>query len=82
MERFGRDFLSCLKEEDLGRIVTYSFNPEVPRTVPLAELVQHTANHTAHHRAQVMLMLRMLGYAPKDLDMLFYFEERHADSIK
>jgi uncharacterized damage-inducible protein DinB len=41
--------------------------------------MQHAANHGVHHRGQVALLLRSIGYAPGNVDMLFYdAEERSA----
>jgi|SRR5215216_3078130 len=82
VERFGREFLAGLSEGDLSRKVTYRFDQGEPRGLPLAEMVLHTANHASHHRGQVALMLRMLGHAPGDVDMLFYFAARLGDSLK
>jgi uncharacterized damage-inducible protein DinB len=45
--------------------------------MPVGELLQHAANHGAHHRGQVSLLLRLLGYAPENFDLLFYFGEKH-----
>jgi uncharacterized damage-inducible protein DinB len=37
--------------------------------------MQHAANHNAHHRGQVSMMLRILGHTPVEVDMLFYYAE-------
>ncbi|MEM8486784.1 MAG: DinB family protein [Bacteroidota bacterium] len=70
-------FLDTLQEEDLARIISYPGNAGAIRSMPLGELMQHTANHAVHHRGQVMLMIRMLGHSPGHADMLFYFAEEH-----
>ena len=46
---------------------------DVPRmvddeTYTLGELVQHTLNHSTHHRGQVTLLLRQLGHEPPSTD--------------
>jgi uncharacterized damage-inducible protein DinB len=82
VEQFGREFLARLSEDDLSRKVTYWSDQDGPRSLPLAEMVLHTTNHASHHRGQVAMMLRMLGYAPGNVDMLFYFAVRDGHSLK
>lgn len=38
--------------------------------------MHHGANHGVHHRGQVALLLRMLGSAPGNVDLLFYYAEK------
>jgi uncharacterized damage-inducible protein DinB len=44
--------------------------------MPLGELMQHAIVHGVHHRGQVALLLRLLGYAPGNFDILFYYGEK------
>lgn len=67
-----REFLSTLKDEDLTRHVEYTTGGPETRSMPLGELMQHAANHGVHHRGQVALLLRVLGYAPGNFDSLIY----------
>jgi uncharacterized damage-inducible protein DinB len=78
--QFGHEFLARLSDADLSRKVSYRFDEDEPCGLPLSEMLLHTSNHATHHRGQVALMLRMLGHAPGDVDMLFYFAERLGDS--
>jgi len=71
-----REFLSGLKDEDLARNVAYMNDRAEERSMPLGTLLQHAANHGVHHRGQVALLLRLLGYAPGNLDILVYYADK------
>jgi uncharacterized damage-inducible protein DinB len=75
VETCVRGFFSGLKDEDLARNAEYMNDRGEKRSMPLGELMQHAAYHSIHHRGQVALLLRMLGYAPGYFDILIY----HAD---
>lgn len=76
VESYVREFLRKLKDEDLDRMVEYPGDRGEKRSMPLGELLQHGANHSVHHRGQVVLLLRMLGQDPGYLDMLIYYAEK------
>jgi uncharacterized damage-inducible protein DinB len=38
--------------------------------------MHHAVNHTGHYRAQTALLLRELGRAPGNVDLLFYYAEK------
>lgn len=76
VERQMRAFLSTLGEEDLIREVRFTLGGSVERVMLLGQLLRHAAVHGVHHRGQVSLLLRMLGHAPGNVDMLMYFGER------
>jgi uncharacterized damage-inducible protein DinB len=76
-----RAFLSTLKDEDLDRNVEFSFGGSERYSMPVGELLQHAANHGVHHRGQVSLRLRLLGYDPADVDILFYYAEKRGITL-
>jgi uncharacterized damage-inducible protein DinB len=73
---YVREFLSELKDEDLARNVAYVNDRAEKHSMPLGELMQHAANHGVHHRGQVALLLRLLGYAPGNFDILLYYADK------
>lgn len=72
-----RGFLPTLNDQDLLRDAEYTIDGTQTFSMPMGELLQHAANHGVHHRGQVALLLRLLGYAPGNLDILFYYAEKH-----
>jgi uncharacterized damage-inducible protein DinB len=71
-----REFLSNLRDQDLDRLVEFSFGGGPTHCMPVGHLLQHAANHGVHHRGQVALLLRGLGVAPGNFDLLYYPEEK------
>jgi len=71
-----RRFLSGLKDEDVARPIEYPGSGGATRSMPLGELMHHAANHAVHYRGQTAILLRELGHAPGDFDLLFYYSER------
>ncbi len=76
VEVYEREFLSKLKDDDLTRNVEFTIDRPEKRSMPLGELMQHAATHGVHHRGQVALLLRLLGYAPGNFDVLIYYAEK------
>jgi uncharacterized damage-inducible protein DinB len=72
VEAYVREFLSNLSDQDLGRIVNFSFGSGPKYAHRLGELMHHAAIHGIHHRGQVALLLRSLGQVPGNFDMLLY----------
>jgi uncharacterized damage-inducible protein DinB len=67
-----RAFLSGLRDEDLDRAVEFALGSGPKQTRRLGELMQHAVIHGVHHRGQVALLLRSLGYVPGNFDLLLY----------
>lgn len=78
VEGHMRGFLSGLTDEDLARDVEFAIGGGPKYSIPLADLMHHAAIHAAHHRGQVALLLRMLGYAPGNFDMLLYAADKRS----
>lgn len=76
VEAYVRDFLSKLKDEDLTRNVEFTIPGLENRSMRLGHLMQHATVHGVHHRGQVALLLRLLGYAPGNFDILFYYADQ------
>lgn len=77
VEGYVRNFLDELDDEELARRIDYTGGEGKKCSMPMGELLQHAAIHAAHHRGQIALLLRELGYAPGHFDLLFYFADKH-----
>lgn len=75
VEGHVRAFLSPLTDADLNRVIEYTTPRGDKRTGVLGALLQHGVVHGVHHRGQVALLLRTLGYTPGNFDLLFYDAE-------
>lgn len=75
VEGYVREFLSKLKDEDLACDIEFTVEGSETSSMQLGWLMHHAAIHGVHHRAQVALLLRMLGYEPGNFDMLVYYAE-------
>jgi uncharacterized damage-inducible protein DinB len=76
VEGYVREFLATLKDEDLARMVEFTLGQPEKYSMRLGELLHHAAIHGVHHRGQVALLLRSLGFAPGNFDILFYYATR------
>jgi len=82
VEGYVREFLSKLKDEDLARDIEFTIPGLEKQSMRLGYLMQHAAVHGVHHRGQVALLLRMLGYAPGNFDILFYYADKRGASAR
>jgi uncharacterized damage-inducible protein DinB len=67
-----RTFLAGLADDDLQRTIEFSLSAGPIRSASLEQLLQHAAAHAMHHRGQVSLLLRALGYVPGNFDMIIF----------
>ena len=72
VEGYMREFLSGLDDGDLERDIEFALGGGPKHSIPLGDLMQHGAVHAAHHRGQVALLLRTLGYVPGNFDLVVY----------
>jgi uncharacterized damage-inducible protein DinB len=76
VQGYARDLFSKLRDEDVARNIDFTIGGSEKRSLPLGQLLQHAVNHGVHHRGQVSLLLRLLGYNPDNLDILIYYSEK------
>jgi len=81
VEGHVREFLASLTDADLDRTIDFTLPGITPRAMALGELLHHGMNHGVHHRGQAALLLRMLGVAPGNFDILFYYAERRSEVV-
>jgi uncharacterized damage-inducible protein DinB len=72
VERDMRAFLSGLTDDDLSREVEFAFGAGPKHSIPMSGILEHAAIHAVHHRGQVSLLMRMLGVAPDNYDILVF----------
>ena len=80
VEKYVREFLSTLADEDLKREVEYSPDGVARRRMPIGDMLEHSVVHGAHHRGQVSLLLRVLGHTPGNFDLIFYRAEKRGSA--
>jgi len=64
--------LSSVDEARLAAEMPFKLLSGDPSSLPLADQMQHVANHATLHRGQVVGMIRQLGLEPPSTDLLFY----------
>ena len=67
-----RDFLGRITDAELEAAVEFALGEGSKHVMSRADLLQHAAIHAAHHRGQVALLARTLGFEPGNFDFLIY----------
>ena len=75
IEGHVRDFLGTVRDEDLDRVVEFAFGDGPKQALSVAQMMHHAAVHNVHHREQIALLLRSLGYVPGNFDICFYYNQ-------
>ena len=74
-----RQFLAALRDDDLDRVVEFVIADGPKQSLSVGQMMHHAAVHGVHHRGQIALLLRSLGYVPGNFDICFYYNEvRHS----
>ncbi len=72
VERDMRAFLARLTDDQLSREIEFAFGAEPKHSIPMYGLLEHAVIHAVHHRGQVSLLMRMLGFTPGNYDLLVF----------
>ena len=81
VEGYAREFLGTLADADLDRVVEFTIPHIGTHALSVGQMLEHGVTHGVHHRGQMALLLRVLGHAPGNFDLLFYDAERRAASV-
>lgn len=68
--------LKILEATDLNKLVTYKTSAGAPFTNTVQDILIHVANHSAHHKGQIISDFRQSGIAPLVTDYIFYKREQ------
>ena len=78
VETSMRAYLAGLDDASAAEEVTFTLGAGPAQTATRGDLLTHVVVHAVHHRGQVSLLIRELGYAPGNVDFLIYLAEGQA----
>lgn len=73
VERAQEAFVAGLTDADLRRTLSYRYSDGSPGQANFAQMLRHVVNHATYHRGQVTTMLRQLGAAGVDTDLITFY---------
>ena len=68
-----RDWIEAASDGDLTSEFTTLLPAEAKLRGPRWQIVLHVVNHSTLHRGQIITMLRALGCAPPNIDLMSYY---------
>lgn len=66
------DFLATASNEEMSRTVTYTSSEGPSYQSTVQEIAFQLLNHSTHHRAQIVRILREQGHPPPATDYIFF----------
>lgn len=82
VEREQAAYVAGLTDADLDRAIDYRDLKGNPFTNTLGQMLRHVVNHSTYHRGQVATMLRQLGAEAVSVDLIRYYREVAAGTIR
>jgi len=73
LQKRWEQWSDALTHQDLARKIEYHDMSGNIHTNPTWQIVLHVVNHATLHRGQAMSMLRQLGVAPPNTDLITYY---------
>ncbi len=75
VERAEEAYVAGLTDADLERVLSYRYSDGTPGRANFAQMLRHVVNHATYHRGQVTTMLRQLGAAGVDTDLITFYTQ-------
>lgn len=78
VQKRWEDWASAVSHQDIVKNIDYKDLKGNAYRTPVWQIVLHVVNHATLHRGQAMSMLRQLGIAPPQTDLIFFYRELKA----